>query len=53
MGDAMEEKSSNTLENIFQAGMEEFSDKGFLGASLRQSSKGRRDNRGLLRVFFQ
>ena len=35
----MEEKSSNTLENIFQAGMEEFSDKGFLGASLRQIVK--------------
>ena len=39
MEDAMEEKSSNTLENIFQAGMEEFSDKGFLGASLRQIVK--------------
>ena len=35
----MEEKSTNTLENIFQAGMEEFSAKGFLGASLRQIVK--------------
>ena len=35
----MDEKISNTLENILQAGMEEFSDKGFLGASLRQIVK--------------
>lgn len=35
----MEEKSSTTLENIIQAAMEEFSDKGFLGASLRQIVK--------------
>ena len=32
----MEEKSPDTLEKIKQAAMEEFSDKGFLGASLRQ-----------------
>ena len=50
----MDEKTSNTLENILQAGMEEFSEKGFLGASLRQIvKKSRRDNRGFLRVFFQ
>ena len=35
----MEEKSSVTLENILQAAMEEFSEKGFLGASLRQIVK--------------
>ena len=35
----MDEKTSNTLENILQAGMEEFSEKGFLGASLRQIVK--------------
>ena len=35
----MEEKSSTTLENIFRAAMEEFSDRGFLGASLRQIVK--------------
>ena len=27
----MEEKSSTTLENIFRAAMEEFSERGFLG----------------------
>ena len=31
----MEEKSSDTLEKIQQAALEEFSEKGFLGASLR------------------
>ena len=35
----MDEKTSNTLENILQAGMEEFSEKGFLGASPRQIVK--------------
>ena len=35
----MEEKSSVTLDNILQAAMGEFSDKGFLGASLRQIVK--------------
>ena len=35
----MEDKSSTTLENIFRAAMEEFSDRGFLGASLRQIVK--------------
>ena len=39
MEDAMDEKTSNTLENILQAAMEEFSEKGFLGASLRQIVK--------------
>ena len=33
----MDEKISNTLENILQAGMEEFSDKGFLGAACARS----------------
>ena len=35
----MEEKSSATLDNILHAAMEEFSDKGFLGASLRHIVK--------------
>ncbi|HJB90696.1 MAG TPA: TetR/AcrR family transcriptional regulator [Candidatus Eisenbergiella merdigallinarum] len=35
----MEEKSSDTLKNILQVGMEEFLEKGFLGASLRQIVK--------------
>lgn len=35
----MEEKSSATLESIRQAAMQEFLDKGFLGASLRQIVK--------------
>lgn len=35
----MEEKSSDTLEKIQQAALEEFSGKGFLGASLRQIVK--------------
>ena len=35
----MEEKSSVTLEKIQQAALEEFSEKGFLGASLRQIVK--------------
>ena len=35
----MEEKSSTTLEKIQDAAMEEFLDKGFLGASLRQIVK--------------
>ena len=39
MEDIMEERSSATLENILQTAMEEFSDKGFLGASLRQIVK--------------
>lgn len=35
----MEDKSSATLENILHAALEEFSDKSFLGASLRQIVK--------------
>ena len=35
----MEEKSTATLEKIQQAAMEEFSEKGFQGASLRQIVK--------------
>ena len=35
----MEEKSPDTLERIQQAALEEFSEKGFLGASLRQIVK--------------
>ena len=35
----MEEKSTATLEKIQRAAMEEFSEKGFLGASLRQIVK--------------
>ena len=35
----MEEKMSATLESIQQAAMQEFLDKGFLGASLRQIVK--------------
>ena len=35
----MEQKSPDTLKKIEQAAMEEFSDKGFLGASLRQIVK--------------
>lgn len=35
----MEEKSSDTLEKIQQAALKEFSEKGFLGASLRQIVK--------------
>ena len=35
----MEAKSSSTLENIQQAALAEFQDKGFLGASLRQIVK--------------
>ena len=35
----MEEKSTATLEKIQQAALEEFSEKGFLGASLRQIVK--------------
>lgn len=36
---AMEEKSPDTLERIQQAALDEFSEKGFLGASLRQIVK--------------
>ena len=35
----MEERSPATMERIQQAAMEEFSEKGFLGASLRQIVK--------------
>ena len=35
----MDERTSPTLENIQQAALEEFSEKGFLGASLRQIVK--------------
>ena len=37
----MEETASATLNHILLAAMEEFSDKGFLGASLRQLPPGR------------
>ena len=36
MEDLMDERTSHTLENIQQAALDEFSEKGFLGASLRQ-----------------
>ena len=35
----MEEKTTDTLANIQQAAMEEFLERGFLGASLRQIVK--------------
>ena len=35
----MEEKSTATLENIQEAALTEFLDKGFLGASLRHADK--------------
>lgn len=50
----MEEKSSVTLENIQRAALDEFLDKGFLGASLRQIVKNAGvTTGGVLRVFFQ
>ena len=50
----MDEKSSATLENILQAAMEEFSDKGFSGRiPTSDRKKGRRDHRCLLWIFFQ
>ena len=50
----MEEKLSDTMVKIQQAALEEFSDKGFFGASLRQIVKERGcDYRGILRIFLQ
>ena len=50
----MEEKGLDTLERIQQAAMEEFSEKGFLGAFSSEDRKERRsDYRGVLRLFFQ
>ena len=49
----MEERSSATLENIQQAAMVEFLDKGFLGASLRQIVKNAGVTTGALWLLFQ
>ena len=59
----MESKAPDTLERIQQAALDEFSEKGFLGASLRQIVKqagvttgalyGWSNYGGLLRLFFQ
>lgn len=50
----MESKTQDTLERIQQAALDEFSEKGFLGASLRQIVKHAGvTTGGLLRLFFQ
>lgn len=50
----MEERSLDTLERIQQAALEEFSEKGFLGASLRQIVKNAGgDHWGFLWLLFQ
>lgn len=48
----MEERSSTTLENIRQAAMQEFLDKGFLGASLRQIVKNAEVTTGAFYGYF-
>ena len=48
----MEEKNRSTLENIQQAAMAEFLDKGFLGASLRQIVKNAGVTTGALYGYF-
>lgn len=48
----MEEKSTATLEKIQQAAMEEFSEKGFQGASLRQIVKQAGVTTGALYGYF-
>lgn len=48
----MEEKSTVTLEKIQQAAMEEFSEKGFQGASLRQIVKQAGVTTGALYGYF-
>lgn len=50
----MEEKLSDTMVKIQQAALEEFSDKGFFGASLRQIVKNAGvTTGGILRIFLQ
>ena len=48
----MEERSSSTLENIQQAALSEFLEKGFLGASLRQIVKNAGVTTGALYGYF-
>ena len=48
----MEEKSPDTYEKIQQAALEEFSEKGFLGASLRQIVKNAGVTTGAFYVYF-
>ena len=48
----MEEKSTATLENIQEAALTEFLDKGFLGASLRQIVKNAGVTTGAFNGYF-